>query len=63
MNGWNPKQHNPLTDAPPSPRITAKAEPEDEHGLTINGQPVALPWPFLAPAEPNIPTIDILVQD
>lgn len=64
MQGWNPKQHNPLTDAPQSPTIGGKAEPETGAGITINGQSVTLPWPFMvAEEDKNYPSIDILIQD
>ena len=64
MHGPLKGLYNPLTDAPLSPRIEPKADPEQGEGLTINGRSVALPWPFMvAEEDKNYPSIDILVQD
>lgn len=64
MHGPIKGLYNPLTDAPQSPTIGGKPEPETGAGITINGQSVTLPWPFMVAEEDKAyPSIDILVQD
>lgn len=66
MTGWEPNSYNPLTSPPKQDRpLQDKPEPvESESAVTINGQSVALPWPFLVgDADSNFPTVDILTSD
>lgn len=64
MEGWNPDNYNPLTSPPKQARpLQDKPAPvEDEGAVTINGQSVALPWPFLV-GDADGPTVDILTSE